>query len=420
MFRTIQIIGGGTFSYVRNHLALAAPAFGSTAIHLDKAFLNYLFKHDTLHSYRINTTLTKMADSVSPIITNQDVSQWVDNVVNDLNTKVVIFNAALCDFDGQVGDVPSGKISDRLLSRNGPYSIDLTVADKLIGRIRRHRKDIFLVAFKTTCGATEDEQYIAGLNLLKQNSCNLVLANDTKTGLNMIVVPEEARYHVSTDRAYVLNHLVEMTMKRCELTYTRSTVIPGDSIDWKSEMIPNSLREVVNYCIVNDAYKTFNGVTAGHFAVKVDNKTFLTSKRKTNFNNLNSIGLVHVTAYDSDNVVAIGAKPSVGGQSQRIIFEQHQDVDCIVHFHCPLRAGVINFPTRAQRNFECGSHECGLNTSTGLEEVWPGIKAVYLENHGPNIVFNRNIDPERVIGFIEYYFDLSQKTGGRVDLQRIG
>jgi hypothetical protein len=40
------------------------------------------------------------------------------------------------------------------------------------------------------------------------------------------------------------------------------------------------------------------------------------------------------------------------------------------------------------------------------------LKAVMLNNHGPNIVFNKNTDPQEVIDFIERNFDLSQKTGG--------
>lgn len=35
-----------------------------------------------------------------------------------------------------------------------------------------------------------------------------------------------------------------------------------------------------------------------------------------------------------------------------------------------------------------------------------------LDNHGPNIVFNRNVDPQEVINFIERNFDLTKKTGG--------
>jgi hypothetical protein len=38
--------------------------------------------------------------------------------------------------------------------------------------------------------------------------------------------------------------------------------------------------------------------------------------------------------------------------------------------------------------------------------------AVYLDQHGPNIVFNRSINPKEVIDFIEENFDLTAKTGG--------
>jgi hypothetical protein len=144
---------------------------------------------------------------------------------------------------------------------------------------------------------------------------------------------------------------------------------------------------------------------------KIADDKFLTSRRKTNFNNLNSTGLVEVKTDGPDKVVAIGSKPSVGGQSQRIVFEQNPERDCIVHFHCPTKPGS-NVPVVSQREFECGSHECGQNTADGLAMLEDGIEVVYLDNHGPNIVFNHNIDPNRVIKFIDDNFDLTQKTGG--------
>jgi ribulose-5-phosphate 4-epimerase/fuculose-1-phosphate aldolase len=283
----------------------------------------------------------------------------------------------------------------------------------LLTKIRKHRKDIFLVAFKTTAGNSEGEQYLAGLNLLKANSCNMVLANDIVTRMNMIIVPEEARYCVTTDRTKVLETLVQMTMARASLHFTRSVVVEGETVDWNGPDVPDSLRTVVNHCIEKGAYKPFRGSTAGHFAYKVDDQTFITSKRKTNYNNLDQVGLVKVVSRGPDEVIAYGAKPSVGGQSQRIVFAEHQDVDCIVHFHCPPLPGV-NVSTRPQQMLECGSHECGKNTSDGLAIIEPGIKAVFLDEHGPNIAFNRNIDPALVMDFIDRHFDLSAKTGGLV------
>lgn len=57
----------------------------------------------------------------------------------------------------------------------------------------------------------------------------------------------------------------------------------------------------------------------------------------------------------------------------------------------------------------CGSHECGQNTSDGLEN-FDGIRAVMLDQHGPNVVFNRSMDPRKVIDFIEKNFDLEGRT----------
>jgi hypothetical protein len=70
----------------------------------------------------------------------------------------------------------------------------------------------------------------------------------------------------------------------------------------------------------------------------------------------------------------------------------------------------------SQRLTECGSHACGRNTSNNLKQ-FGNLKAVYLDNHGPNIIFNKNIDPQEVIDFINANFDLSQKTGGFVSVE---
>jgi hypothetical protein len=129
---------------------------------------------------------------------------------------------------------------------------------------------------------------------------------------------------------------------------------------------------------------------------------------------IKNVGLVLVETDGPDRVIAYGSKPSVGGQSQRIVFSDHPDFDSIVHFHCPKKENSL-VPTISQKEYECGSHECGKNTSNGLKS-FGRLKAVFLDNHGPNVVFNSS-DPgiaEEVKTFIENNFDLSQKTGGLV------
>ena len=409
--KKVYILGGGTFSYVRAHLALAMPAFGETAKKIEQ-----LCKERFADKMNVVLQLTKMADSTSSLVTNEDVGKYVSTLREDLHTKVIFMNVGLCDFDGMIGQIESGKYAERLRTKNGNEKMFLRPTEKILKNIRDGRKDIFLVAFKTTCGATEQEQYLAGLELMKRNSCNLVLANDILTRVNMIITPEEAKYEVTNDRNLALRTLVDMTYHRSHLSFTRSTVVSGTPVPWDSEQVFPALRTVVNYCIDNNAYKPFGGTgsTVGHFACKIGEKEFLTSIRKSNFNDLAKNGLVRVVTNDDDTVIAYGAKPSVGGQSQRIIFSEHNDYDCIVHFHCPIKPGS-NVPVVSQYEYECGSHQCGQNTSNGLQRFDEyGLSAVMLDNHGPNIVFHHSIDPAKVIAFIEANFDLSGKTGGLV------
>ena len=418
----IHVLGGGTFSHVRSHLALAAPAFGGTARYIAAKYFRVGAHDDGSGVKKIAMThgaklhLTKMADPDSKIVTNDDVAALLDTLIADPATRVIYFNMALCDFDGEIAGVASGKYAERLKTRDGEQVMVLTPAEKLIGRIRKERKDIFVVGFKTTAGATSDEQYQAGLNLLKANSINLVVANDIVTRNNMIIAPEETRYCETTERGQVIDTLIEMVDQRSTNTFTRSTVVPGELYRFQTDLhIPDNLRRVVNHMVERGAYKPFRGATAGHFAVKLDDGRCLTSRRKTDYTQPGGLDLVEIEYDGFERVKAFGAKPSVGGQSQRIVFSEHPDLDCIVHAHIPLRENAPDaVPVAQQSPFECGSHQCGLNTSQNLRSFDGGIHAVMLDSHGPNIVFSRNVPAEEVIAFIERNFDLEAKTGGLV------
>ncbi len=415
--KNIYIFGGGTVAHISNHLAVCAPAYGSTAKRLE-TLVRERFKDNV----NVVPILTRMAGG--HLETNEHVAKVVDSIRQDPNTMVVFFNCALVDYvptellleDSHGEDIivsTFGKLSPRLETRKHPeVNLWLGESKKIISTIRENRKDIFVVGFKTTCGATKQEMFEKGLSLLKESHVNLCLVNDTKTRWNMIVTPEEATYHETQDREDALRELVDIAYFRSHLKFTQSNVVAGKPVSWSDNRVPASLREVVNYCISQGAYKVFNGATVGHFAVKISDNEFLTSIRRSNFNDLPSTGLVYVKTDGPDTVTAYGAKPSVGGQSQRIVFRDHPGMDCIVHFHCPFKSNhPDDIAVRSQREVECGSHQCGQNTSSGLKQ-FGNLKAVMLENHGPNIVFNRSINPQEVIDFIDRNFHLSEKTGG--------
>lgn len=585
--KRIAIIGGGTNTYISNHLALSAPAYGSTAIKLEDKF-----KEHPENKMQVDLYLTKMADQGSKrknildsikyrkksfvnktwseesvriinksieeleqllikhpeMDTPEEVEALVDKLIADPDTRVIIFNVAMVDFKPveittELGIAGTRKVHtdfgkyNRRLSSSSSAILALSPYQKVINKIRKERKDILLVGFKTTCGATKEEQFQKGLKLCKDASANIVFVNDvdkdriqkldtlnseiSKTLVSLktselvlklhledrlikqqdqldvlqnngLVTPEESSYWYNT-RDEALDGLVQMVLDRSHLHFTRSTVVDSETVDWNvreqidkygrfplvpNPLIPETFRIVFDWVRSQGAYKKGpTGATVGHFGIKLGPNEFLTSKRKTDFNKIEQVGLVRVITDDPDNVfgykhffksekeieyetkltelreqllatknileievitekmlgytdhllqiqspykdkvIAFGAKPSVGGQSQRSLFEVYPDLDCIVHFHCPLRVSSRDlFNATSQFSFECGSHECIASNITGFKEykvsdthsIWAG----HMIKHGPNIVFNKDIDPQLVIDFIDTHWDLTRKTDG--------
>jgi hypothetical protein len=446
MNHSIHILGGGTFAHVRPHFALSAPAFGSTANFIHEAIVGSRLTEDAqgwpeafFKGQTSKLWLTRMARGGEPRIppvgdlgiTNEDVAAVVEELIADPTTKVIFFSVALCDYKGSIlahdphessmlhagySRTASGLNTPRLKTNEGQQLLELTPAEKVIGRIRKERKDIFLIGFKTTTGYTPQAQYEAGLQLLKKNSCNLVLANDLHTRLNMVVVPELGRYYETKNRRETLNGLVAMASKRHALTFNRTNVHQGILIPWDSDAVPVTLRRVVDHCVDRGAYKPFNNVTVGHFGFAkgggIDD-LFLSSRRKQNYNLPGSRDLVSVQQLGEGWLEAYGAKPSAGTTSQMTVLRAfYPKYDCIIHFHCPIKKGS-QVTVRSQHDLECGSHECGDNTLAGMKD-FGNVAAVMLDQHGPNIIFHHDADPSQVIAFIEENFDLIRRTGDDV------
>jgi hypothetical protein len=175
---TIHIFGGGTIQHVRNHMALCAPAYGTTARRL----------FDLLGPNIAQLHLTRMADFQSSMETNEDVAARLQEVLADPSTRAVVFNVALCDYCGQIGDVTSGKYAQRLSSREGAQALRLTPTPKLLQRVKTIRPDVALVGFKTTADASPDFQCRLALRQFEETGADVVFANDTVTRHNMLVM----------------------------------------------------------------------------------------------------------------------------------------------------------------------------------------------------------------------------------------
>lgn len=197
----VVVLGGGTFNHISCHLALAAPAFGETA----KKLVAMFEENDALEPQLV---LTKMADSYSTLITNADVEKYIREVVlPNKDVKVVVMNAAICDFEAEN---PS---NEARLSSSRDYTVTLKgVQGKILSTIRAVRPDIVVVGFKTTHGATKTEQVAKAFASMNASNLDIVLANDLDTRENILVTSDLRIEHGRT-RHHLLNVLVEETVK---------------------------------------------------------------------------------------------------------------------------------------------------------------------------------------------------------------
>jgi hypothetical protein len=399
--RKVVILGGGTFQHIRNHLSLAAPAFGSTARYL----------HSKLPGSEL--ILTKMADRNSKLVTNEDVHQYLKSILDDYEIGTIILNVAFCDYGSySLGSIPNGPHSKRLKTSEGELDLRLYPKEKIIQTIRKYRPDIFLVGFKTTTDESSENQFLTALKMMKSVKCNLVFANDVVTGNNMVITAEESVYGENKDRTESLDTLVEMVNLRTDLTYTHTNWIQDDSTKLEGNT-PFNFQKVLKFLIEQGGFieNNSNGFTPGHFCYRTGPNTFLSSQRKANHNLVFSEGVSKVSVSKEGVFTVVGKrKASVGARSQWLMLEKYssEGYDCIVHTHNPLKGGseVHSIP---QKPFQCGSLECGMNTLTGLIDYGP-LKAVFLEKHGINILFKSTTSYETIIEFIKKNVRLREKV----------
>lgn len=195
------IIGGGTFNHISCHLALAAPAFGQTARDMARWFPQITKDMECI------LTLTKMADHTSALVTNQDVMAYVASLLTDPLVKIIVLNAAICDFE-----IENPSEETRLSSKQDYPVVMKGITSKIIGGIKALRPDIVVCGFKTTHGATRREQEEKAVNSMLTNNLDFVVANDLGTRCNMLITDHCV---VIDERYKLLNQMLDWAVHKC-------------------------------------------------------------------------------------------------------------------------------------------------------------------------------------------------------------
>ncbi len=463
MTKKVYIICGGTIVHVAPHLALSAQAKGSVGL---KIYDNLRIIEDSVdHDRNVEFVLVPTAMAfyqcynyieddywallksagLNKLETYTHMKTLIDHLTNLEDTKGIILPAAICDYEPRIiktiddskrvlksiVESNPGKKASRLETSKGNISLEIKPTEKLVHKIRRRRKDIFLVSFKTLTGKSVEDNYKVGLRSLKDNKSNLVFVNDIHNMYNMIMTPEEYMYSFDR-RDSAIVQLSEMIWDRMNLTYHR-TVVKGKKRAnikklAKEGHIPHNFVTVLDNLISSGAYATqefiddskegsekFRQLSVGHFGCKVTGKNSyhrISSVRSSNHKEVLVKGAIKILSEDKNLTTVSGGKPSVGEHTQKSIYDELGDnIDSIVHFHCPMKKGSkVNIVS--QKPYQCGTYECALNTQKGMREMEYGIYAVHLEGHGPNIAFSKDIDPDKIMNFINENWDVSKKEDG--------
>lgn len=114
--------------------------------------------------------------------------------------KVIIMNAAICDFEM---DNPG----EARLSSSQDYAVTLKgIQGKIVSTIRERRPDIIVAGFKTTHSESAVGQLAKASASMHASGLDFVLANDVGTRNNMLLTHELRVYQGS--REFLLDQLV--------------------------------------------------------------------------------------------------------------------------------------------------------------------------------------------------------------------
>lgn len=116
-----------------------------------------------------------------------------------------------------------------------PSSLNMMIKMKKTPKIIRMIKTLsprtFLVGFKLLNDVTEEKLFDVGFNLLRENRCNLVVANDLanirKGNHRALVIYPEKSYDVFEGKDEIAKGLVELIDKRAFVKHPKSHVING-------------------------------------------------------------------------------------------------------------------------------------------------------------------------------------------------
>ena len=131
------------------------------------------------------------------------------------NCDIIVHAAAVGDF--KVKKKTNGK-----LDSSSDMVLELTRNEKIIGKIKGMKKNIFLVGFKAECNLSQKELLKRAVDSMKSAECDLIVANDICRNMiggdeNEVIIADSAgntKYVKKTTKRVIAERIVDEVCKR--------------------------------------------------------------------------------------------------------------------------------------------------------------------------------------------------------------
>ena len=299
--------------------------------------------------------------------------------------------------------------NSKMSSSNNKNAIILHKTKKIISLIKKLSPYTFLVGFKLLNAVTENDLFEAGFNLLRENRCNLVFANDLshiKSGNHdgILIYPEKNTEYLvgKNDIAYMI---AKESLRRSSVYHPKSIkigetpVIPEEVFNdlsctgnalYASYLLP----EVINYDRVNEDGSPNVG-TYGNLSVCLDDVIYMTG-RNVHKGNLSKEDLALVVGVKEEKITNdlekiyakvkyLGHKPSIDAAIHSSIYKE---TDCKAILHVHTSKVFLGYPM-VNDSYPCGSD---AERNAILEKIKdnPDKKVVQMYKHGL-IIYGENL-----------------------------
>lgn len=259
--------------------------------------------------------------TVSGVTTRESMTKEISNAVLAALARGEISEEQLKEIINQTID--SNCIVDRqkkISSKQSGLMIQLVQTPKIISQIKQLQPETFLIGFKLLNNVEKSELFDVAFKLLRDNRCNLVLANDLAdirrgNHVGLIVYPEK-NYTLVHEKEEIACKLVEIALKRGQTRYPKSVCLK------ETPYIPDETYSLFNSIgiklLESGCLPQVESGTYGNMSVRTKDQ-FIITGRNVNKGNLTPGTLVKVLSVEDisspdiySNVFYEGAvKPSI-------------------------------------------------------------------------------------------------------------